>query len=351
MIDHELRSKGIGASEVAALLGLDPRRDAFSIWARKLNLIDEPESNIRMRKGRYFEQGIVRWFSDETELSTEWWDQTMQHPTRTWQVATPDAFILERQEVEGGGSAMRRIAGVDAKLIAHDQRDHWGDSGTVNVPDHYAIQCQWTCSALDYPYWDIAAAIGDELRVYRIHRDADIEAVLLETVERFWTENIIGRTQPPIGATQAAKDYIKKRFPKNVQPLRVATPEEVDLMIVYKDARERWDRMEKEYDPIENRIKMAIGEAEGLIHGPWRITFKKDADSMGTDWRAVAHELGQHLELVRSAHEYAQKIQDGSQFFETISALPKAIADVEKAHQIITRHGPRKLLPKFGKGK
>lgn len=331
MIDQELRSKGIGASEVAALLGMDPRRDAFAVWARKLNLIDEPESNIRMRKGKYFEQGIVRWYQDETGHRTEWSDTTMQSPVRSWQVVTPDAFVVEDHSPV-------RLGGVDAKLVAWDKREGWGDPGTDIVPDHYGIQNQWTCSALDHPWWDIAACLGDELRVYRIHRDPAIETVLLEVVEKFWNVNVLGRTQPPIGATDAAAAYIKKRFPKNVEAMKAASPEEAELMAQFKMLQEEWDNMEARYTPVENQLKLAIGEAEGILHGPWKITFRKDKDTYGYDYEAIVRELDlQRGLLAAAAPEKAKELE------------LKPLAVMVEDFSVVTRKGPRKLRPTWGK--
>lgn len=340
MINHELRAQGIGASEVAAILGLDPRRDAFAVWARKLNLVDEPESNIRMRKGKYFERGIVEWYSDETGNKTAWSDVTRQNRDRSWQVATPDAYVSDADGLFCGG--------VDAKLVAWDKREDWGEPGTDVVPDHYAIQNQWTCSTVDMPWWDIAAALGDELRIYRIHRDPAIEEVLLETVEKFWNVNVLGRTQPPIGATDTATAYLKKRFPKHVEPLRVATPEEAELMAAYKLVREEWDEMEARYNPLENRVREVIGDSEGIINGPWKITYKKDSDSMGTDWYAVAKALVS-VPCTGPYEDHSECASCGGKKWVVDAAGVARLRAMEAAHQVITRHGPRKLRPTFGK--
>lgn len=365
MIDQQLRSKGIGASEIAAVIGLDPRRDAFSIWARKLDLIPEPETNVRMRKGKYFEQGIVRWFSDETGTYTLWSDQTVQHPTREWQVCTPDAY----EYLDTGLPVLtpaNASAGVDAKLVSFDQREGWGDSGTILVPDQYAIQCHWTTSTLDKPWWDIAACIGDELRVYRIHRDPKIEAALLEAGETFWKVNVLGRTQPPVGATQAVADYLKAQFPKQTEAIRVATSDEVELLRQYKAAREEWDRMEKSYTTLENRVKLAIAEAEGLSFGSWKVTYKKVADSMGTDWESVAYKAG---EVRCAACQGAGVLPDSLRKIIIEAGEPGAagglcgncggvgwilppetrqrIAALAAAHQIVTKAGTRRIHCSF----
>lgn len=342
MINHELRKQGCGGSDVAAIIGLSPYADAFSVWADKLELVERPEPTIRQRKGKFFESAICAWYSDETGNPTEWFDTTVQHPERPFMVCTPDAWVLD-----GSGA---RVGLMDSKLVGFQNYDQWGEPGTDKVPDHYAIQAQWNCSTTEKPWLDLAAALGDELRVYRIHRDPAIEAVLLEVVERFWKENVLGQTQPPIGATDTATAYLKKRFPKQVEPLRVATPEEADLMAAYKLAREEWDAMEARYDPLENRIREVIGDSEGIINGSWRITFKKDANSTGTDWYAVAKALA-CVPCLGPFTDHTECVACQGTGWVLDAAGHERLRAMEAAHQVITRQGPRKLRATFGKKK
>ena len=62
MIDHAVRARGIGGSEIAAILGLDPRRDAYSVWAEKLGLVRRKPPHERMEAGKFLEQGIAHWY-------------------------------------------------------------------------------------------------------------------------------------------------------------------------------------------------------------------------------------------------------------------------------------------------
>ncbi len=315
-IDHELRGTLIGASEVSQILGLSPWGDAFDVYIRKIDPQPESKPKPWLKRGRYFERGIVEWYGDETGVRTEWSDTTIRHASRDFQGCTPDAFVLDEVGLHVGG--------CDAKSVNWTHRDEFGESGTDLVPVYYAVQNHWTMSTIDKPWWDIAAAMSlDELRIYRIHRDADIESVLLEEVEHFWKRNILERIPPPIGATQSATDYLKRRFPRNVEVLRTATADEHELLVKLKNVGERWDAVNKECTAVENAVKLAIADSEGLIDGEAKVTWKKDRDSTGTDYEAVAKSL--HTEAIRL----------GSQI---------ELSDLMKDHQIVTRVGPRKLL-------
>ncbi len=280
MVDVEVRSQGVGGSEVAAIVGLDPRRDAFSVYAEKLGLVERAEPSPRMRWGKRIERVIAEAYAEETRQTVAWCDETRANPQRPWQVMTPDAFVW-RDGAHAGG--------VDAKNVAFDQAYLWGDAGTDAVPESIALQLQWYCSGEDLPWWDAAALFGGhDLRIYRVHRDPEIEAVLLEEADRFWRTHVLARVAPPIGSSATAAEYLRQRFPKNVEALRVATEHEASLIAELKVARSNFDIAEAAKKSIENQVKEAIGEADGLECALGKVTWKKDRDTMGTDWERIA---------------------------------------------------------------
>ena len=297
MIDHELRRTGIGASEVAAVIGMSPYQTPFDLYVRKLGLVDEQRATAVQRRGKYFERGVIDWYADLTGRQTEWFDKTIVHPTRRWQMASPDAWLIE----DG-----RRVAEVQAKTVNWRNVEEYGESGTDDVPPHCLIQSIWTMSTADTRYGELAALCGmDELRTYRIHRDADIEAVLLEEVERFWKDHIIARVPPDIGHASLANAYLKKKFPAATQDLRVANAEQSALLADLKRLDEEWDRVNNLAIAAENRIKLSIGNGEGLLDGPAKITWRKNKDTIHPNWEQIARQLA-----VQHSENLAQLIKD-----------------------------------------
>jgi len=359
VIDSYIRSQGVGASEVAAIIGMDPRRDRFSVYASKLGLIKRDAPNQRQLRGHYFERGIAMAYADRTGRQVEWFDETVAHPDRSWQVCTPDAWVLENR---------RKIGGMDSKTVAWDQRHTWGEDMDT-VPAHIICQCQWSCSATDLPWWDVAACFGlDDIRIYRVDRDPKIEAVLIEEVDRFWRENVLARVPPPIGGNEDAQEYLRQAFPKNREPLRSATEEEDALVRQYITAKAELDVAECKKDELANQLKLAIGDAEGIQARAGRATWRKDKDSTGPDWKAVAYELGLRFALTKALLlRYAGELNgdgdiaslcrasqsaahDDSALQKVADSFPEwwdqTFEQITKTYEIVTRVGPRKLLVK-----
>jgi len=342
MIDNRIRARGIGGSDVCAVVGLDTRRDRFSVYADKLGLVKRQPPNARMRRGKYLERGVVAWYGDERRCKCYWFDETIRHPDREWQVVSPDAFVISSEASSATpiyvpAAGIQALGMVDAKTVSWDQAYEWGETGSDKVPDRVSLQLQWACSTTGLPWSDAAAICGlDDLRIYRIHFDADLEAVLLEECEKFWREHVLARVAPPIGCTETAKEYLRQRFPRNVEVLRQATGEEEALLMRLKLARDEFNRAEQEKESLSNEVKQLIGDADGLNSSLGKVTWRKDADSVGVDWEKVARELGWRVELLKRYALVADQTYPDwwAQTFEQLAAQS----------QIVTKHGARKLL-------
>lgn len=258
MINPELRLTGIGASEIAAVVGLDHRRSAFDVYAEKVGLVKRAEPTARMRWGKKLERVIAECYAEETRQTIIWYDMTISgmHP---FQVFSPDAFVIPQP------GSLINIGGVDAKNVSFDQWEKWGEPGTDSVPDTIALQCQWSCSAADLPWWDVAALMGgNDLRIYRVHRDADIEATLLEEGEKFWSGNVLARVAPEMTGTDAAREYLRQRYPRNIEVMRSATVQEQFLIGQYEQARKELTALESRKDALQVQLCDLIGEADGI---------------------------------------------------------------------------------------
>jgi len=312
MRDSTITALAIGGSEVAALVGLDPNRDAFSVYAEKLGLVEPAPPTPRMRMGKKLERIIAEVYAEETGQCIAWCDRTMQHVDRSWQVFTIDAFVLATESPTGGqivsnmlryptppltlnlGLAEYNALGLlDAKNVSWDQSPLWGEAGTDQVPDRIACQIQYYLDATGLPWGDVAALFGgNDLRIYRVNYDANIADVLRGAAEEFVKNHLEPQIPPPIGHSDTAARYLKQRWPKNVQNIRQATPDEVMLMSRYKQERAVYNEALARKTDLEHQVKEIIADCDGIddpVLG--RVTYKYVKSQVGADWKAVAEAI------------------------------------------------------------
>lgn len=277
MIDRELRRQGISSTDIGAIFEVDPWRDPFSVWAAKKGQLPEMKVTPRMRLGKYFEQGIVAYYSDLTGRPVQWCDETMRHQERAWMLCTPDALVCHERR------------GVDAKLVAWDQRRKWGATAD-DIPLSIQLQMWWMLAVLDYDAWDVAAFIGEEApRVYEIERDREAERVMVARAEEFHRRYIVGDEVPPITGGEAASLWLQQAFPTHRRPdLRAATAEEIEKLTEYARLRIAQRTLVDEKARIENEIKLAIADHEGLVWDTGKFTWRKTKDRTVIDWQSIA---------------------------------------------------------------
>ena len=280
------RKAGIGCSEIAAILGLNPWRSPLDVYLDKIGEGRPQEETRPMRLGKAFEPAILAEYTKETGREARLNDRLFQHPDVPM-LGTPDAFELEELPPPG------------VEMKATRNQNGWGESGTDEIPDVYLPQVAGYMAILNRPFWHVAALIaGGDFRVYTVRRDAALEAVILENVARFWRDNVIAHRAPDPDGSASAGEWVREKFPRHTSMARVASPEESDLLRLLVEAKDGREAAEREEERLKQLVQMRIGDAEGLIFDGGKCTWKTSKDSVVTDWKAVAAELTVPVEVV-----------------------------------------------------
>jgi putative phage-type endonuclease len=279
-IDPNVRRMGIGGSEAAALFGCHPYLDEFSVWARKKDAVADQEPTERMIAGRFFEEAILKFYAHRTRRDVEYFNQTLQDKERPWMIYTPDGLVRGERR------------GVDAKLVAWDQRRNWGTMAG-EVPEYIQVQAYYYMAAMDYPVWDIAAMVGDELRIIPVERlDAVAERQMLLRISEWHQRYILGDDRPEMGSSPAAARWLQTTFPRHKRPdLRYATEAEILMLTEYAQVRFEQAALKEHREKLENLIKAAIADKEGLVWPNGKFTWRRIKDSTVTDWESMARGL------------------------------------------------------------
>jgi putative phage-type endonuclease len=273
--------RGLGASSIAGVVGISPFGDAWQVYMQAMGLIKVEETE-EMFWGKRFQREIATVFSERMDLPIEWCDRRIHHPTRTWQYASPDAFILTEP---------RQL--LEVKTAGLHRSGEWSrDSGDEDgVPDHYLAQIQWQLSVTELETAYIAVLIGGtEFLIYKIQHDPELEDLLVEEGERFWREYLVKGVEPPIGGSSLARDYLKQRYPREKEKLHPATSIEIAWLDEYARLRAELDEREIRREELENQLKQVIGSAEGLSWLGGKLTWKKTRDRSETDWEDLARD-------------------------------------------------------------
>lgn len=203
---HAARSKGIGASEAAAVIGLSPWLDNVELWRRKTGRSKAPDisNNEAVSYGHAAEAPIRELFAlDYPEYDVTYggaFDMVF-HAEHPFIFATLDGRLTEKETGRKGVLEIKTTS-----IVRSMQREKWWRDGQPCIPDQYYCQCLHQLLATGFQYVALHAQLkynyGDDIRserrTYHIEREEvkDDLDYLLEAEVKFWNENVL-KDKPP----------------------------------------------------------------------------------------------------------------------------------------------------------
>lgn len=245
--------QSVGASELAAIVGADPRRGPLSIYAAKVaKKLDEPERSWLVF-GRRVEGAILDGYVDKTlrrvrhnaAADLERW----YHPEQPRLSATPDGLVDEPVEDA-------RV--VEAKAVAYMRREEWAEEPPLQFV--VQVQAQMACTGL--PRGDLVALMWG---VYitepvTLQPNAEFMAVALEAVDRFWW-HVENRVPPDADAKPETRDAIRRLWPTDNGQSLALTHQDLALVHAWDVACLRLEEAERQEDELQNKLRTRMGDA------------------------------------------------------------------------------------------
>lgn len=234
----EERRKGLGGTDMGAVLGVNPYKTAYQVYLEKVEGIEQDLSdNEAVVWGNLLEDaiaqryqelyppfdGLVHFYKPSYQLNHSAYPYLIANPDR---LITLSPFVCATPNADVNAIPMPS-EGLEIKTVGAQSAYQWGESGSQLIPGHYYVQIAHYMLVCDIPIWNVAALIGgQELRTYRFERDKEIDGFLIEAGTKFWKEHVEKRGPPPIDYShKAAQEFIKKRY-KAVSEETVVFPEE-----------------------------------------------------------------------------------------------------------------------------
>lgn len=248
---RDQRKRYVGASDMAALFGLDPHgRNAHDLYLDKTGQLPDSTPTKAMELGTRLEGYVLDW----AEEGDDDWDgvgalvrspRVLLPPPHAHLIAHCDA-VTKRDTVP-----------VEAKTHWFGQTaGQWGAPGSDQVPDHVKIQlhAQMLCIGADLGW--VVALLGRGLSHFLIPRDESVCDLILETAKRFWEEHVIPRVPPPDVLPSLDSLKVLRREPKKRVELSG------QLLVNWETMRSVRKATEEKETRAKAALLTALGDAE-----------------------------------------------------------------------------------------
>lgn len=213
----EERRTGIGGSDAAAVLGLDPYKTALEVYLEKRGEIQAPDlsTNRAVQWGTRLEAVVADYYADVMGITLMQPATILRHPDHEFVVGNLDRFSPERRLV-----LECKTAGLAFNL------EGWGESGTDLVPERYLLQCMHYLLVTGYDRADIAVLIGgQDFRIYHVARDEEMIESMLPRYCEFW-ERVQSGDAPDLDANhRSALSFMRRRY-QSTNGRAIELPEE-----------------------------------------------------------------------------------------------------------------------------
>lgn len=274
-----LRKSGIGSSEVATIVGLNPFDTPLQLWRRKTGRdLPEPE-NQAMKRGHWCEDAVAQYWADTTG------HQVIKRSVGDWIIRDNDRPYLQVSPdrtywVDGDGLKHGKNAEANKGILECKTTNLAVDAD--NIPKHWFCQVQYQLAVSGYTYGSIAwMQRGFEFGHINLQLVPDFAAWLIESVERFWNDNVLADREPePINVEDVLLLY--NRHTEGVE--KEATPEVIEDITAIKDYAQQIKTLEEAKKQHEERVKMYMEDAGILTSaGETIATWKAAKDSLRFD--------------------------------------------------------------------
>lgn len=214
----ERRKKGIGSSDLSAIVGTSPYTTWQEKWEEKA-LGKRKERDPKLDDLAHWGDVMEPVIADEyaRRVRSRGWivepHDTLVHPEITWAVANPDRIVSALLPFDDLG-----LAGAVAKTVFHgleiknrDKNDkpRWKDN---HIPAEVATQAYWGMFVSGLPRWDVAALIGgNDFRVLTLCRDEELLNAMHAVAAMFW-KGVEVKELPEMDWVAEEMEFIQRRL-------------------------------------------------------------------------------------------------------------------------------------------
>ena len=282
-----VRRTGIGGSDAAAAVGLNPYMSPLELWLDKTGRAEgmprpSPDDTTSPTYwGALLEPIVAASYTKQTGNRVRRVNAVLRHPTIPWMLANVD------REVVG----CRDIQLLECKTAGEFGASLWREG----VPEYVELQVQHQLAVTGRTAAHVAVLLcGQALEVFRVERDDALIARLIELEQRFW-RYVETDMPPPADGSESAERALRHLYPGNG-----GTVDFIDdrrLSSVFADlvaVRAEIEQREAQEALLRQTLIQAMGEATRAVFETGSVSFRRSRDSCTVDLKRL---LADHPEF------------------------------------------------------
>jgi putative phage-type endonuclease len=282
----EVRKTGIGSSDAAAAVGLNPYQSMLELWLIKtgrdsgLPKVDPNDETSPMYWGTLLEPIVAAHYTKRTGNRVRKINAVLQHPDpdKHWMLANIDREVIGKPDVQI----------LECKTAGEFGSKLWRDG----VPEYVQLQVQHQLCVTGKFTADVCVLIcGQEIRIYRVNRDDALIARLIELERQFW-QYVETDTPPPADGSDSADTALRCLYP-NDSGKTLDLTHDTEMSATFSDLvnlRADIANREELESLLKQRIQQRMGDASRAKFETGSVSFKRSKDGSGIDMEKLSQD-------------------------------------------------------------
>jgi len=274
-----VRKQGIGSSDAAAAVGLNPYKSQLELWLEKtgrdtsLPKLDPQDEESPAYWGNILEPIVATHYTKRSGHRVRRINAVLQHPDPKlpWMLANIDREVIGADDVQ---ILECKTAGINGARL-------WKEG----VPEYVQLQVMHQLAVTGKRAADVAVLLGGQhLEIHRIERDESMIARLVDLERLFWNY-VVSDTPPPADGTASAEAALRCIYPEdNGQTLDFSQHTELaSTYLELKAIRQSIAQQETREAQLKQVLQQAMGAATRVEFTEGYISWKKSKDSTMLD--------------------------------------------------------------------
>lgn len=271
-----VRRTGIGGSDAAAAVGLNPYMSPLELWLDKtgraegLPRADPDDTTSLIYWGTLLEPLVAAVYTRQTGNRVRRVNAVLRHPTIPFMLANLDREIV----------GARNVQILECKTAGEFGARLWRNG----VPEYVELQVQHQLAVTGKTAAHVAVLLcGQALEVFRIERDEGLIARLVELEARFW-RYVESDTPPPADGSESADRALRHLYPGHGGTVDFTG--DVQLSSTFADlvaVRAEIETRQAVEAQLKQTIQQAMGDATRARFETGEVSFKRSKDSSTVD--------------------------------------------------------------------
>ena len=253
-----IRKGYIGGSDAGAVVGLNPYKSAYTLWAEKTGKIPEFEGNLITEVGSYLEEFVAQMFMSKGGKAVRRKNRVIVNEDYPWACADLDRMVV-------GEKAFLECKTTNSPVAMKKFKNgEYPESWYVQMTHYLAV------TGLEKAYLAVLVECRD-FKIFELQRDEEEIKALMEAEKDFW--NLVQtNVAPAADCLKSTSDTLTTLYPQsNGDTVNLFGYE--NELAQYMALNAQIKALEATKDEIGNKVKAFLGEAGKGENDRYRVSW------------------------------------------------------------------------------